>query len=336
MVLLPFSLLYGAAVSLRNWFFEIGLLPVVKVSVPVVSVGNISSGGTGKTPLVQFLAENLKKRKKLAVISRGYRRKGDGYLVVSNGRQRCAEAEKAGDEPSQMAERLDDVVVIVDERRVRAAQRAIQDFGVEMILLDDGFQHRYLHRDLDIVIVSAKEIVRGDFLLPAGNRREPISALQRADILGISGCDSAMEYEKAKNALRESITKPMFGFCLRFRCGKNAQTRKTEDLSRKKAVAFSGIGNPSGFERTLISADVDVVRHFVFPDHHWYSEKDFQMILKTYRETKADVLVTTEKDIARFNHVESAFLRENPVLYVEVEPDIVAGKDILMEIISGV
>ncbi|MGH2569119.1 MAG: tetraacyldisaccharide 4'-kinase, partial [Bacteroidota bacterium] len=131
------SLLYAAVIVLRNWFFDTGILQTTKISVPVISVGNISAGGTGKTPLVEYLARRFRDRgKKVAIVSRGYQRNTRGYVVVSNGRQRCAEAFESGDEPSQLAEKLDGVVVVVDEDRVRAAKTVAAEFGVQVVLLD--------------------------------------------------------------------------------------------------------------------------------------------------------------------------------------------------------
>jgi tetraacyldisaccharide 4'-kinase len=171
-LLFPFSLLYWLVSAVRNWFFDIGFLKSEKVSVPVISVGNISAGGVGKTPFIELLIDNSTTLGRLSVVSRGYGRKSAGTVVVSDGRGKIASVENSGDEPIQLALKFPKVIVVVDEQRVRGARKAIE-LGAEVILLDDGFQHRYLHRDLDIVLLTSKEILKGDIMLPAGNRREP-------------------------------------------------------------------------------------------------------------------------------------------------------------------
>ncbi|HLF19461.1 MAG TPA: tetraacyldisaccharide 4'-kinase [Bacteroidota bacterium] len=331
-LLLPLSMLYGVVVTLRNWLFDIGVLPVRKVSVPVISVGNISAGGVGKTPLVEFLALRLKKKNKVAVISRGYGRKSKGYLVVSNGKQRCAEAWKAGDEASQLAEKMDGVVILVDEKRARAAEHAVKDFQAGVILLDDGFQHRYLHRDLNIVVLSFDSIIKGDSLLPAGNMRESMTSLKRADVIGISRCESKEQFEKARALLLGVVDRPMFGFRTQVKDIKTAYMNKKLQGKWKKAIAFSGIGTPSAFEETLKSKRIPVVRHMAFPDHHWYSRSDLEVIRHSFIDVEADAIVTTEKDVARLNGDTGQgqmFLKENPVYYVEIEPEMIVGEDML-------
>ena len=145
--------------------------------MPVISVGNISAGGVGKTPFVEMLIEKLKISRQLAVVSRGYKRKTTGTIVVSDGSGKLSSVENSGDEPIQLACKYPELIVVVDEQRVRGARKAIE-LGAKIILLDDGFQHRYLHRDLNIVILTAEEILNGDLLLPAGNRREPMILIE--------------------------------------------------------------------------------------------------------------------------------------------------------------
>ncbi|MBI3004649.1 MAG: tetraacyldisaccharide 4'-kinase [Ignavibacteriales bacterium] len=339
LLLLPFSLLYNSGVILRNWFFDIGLLPIRKALVPVISVGNISAGGVGKTPLVEFLARKLGTNNKVAVISRGYGRKSKGYLVASNGRQRCAEAWKAGDEASQLAEKLDGTVVLVDEKRTRAADHAVRDFQASVLLLDDGFQHRYLHRDLNIVVLGLEDLVKRDFPLPAGNRRETLSALQRADVIGISRCENKEGYEKARTILLRIIDKPMFAFRTRVKAIRSGVTKKEVKVERRKPIAFSGIGEPSAFSETLKSIGIRVVDHVVFRDHHWYSASDIDRIQNLFRSHQSDAILTTEKDISRLsgdNTFGQKFLEEYPVYYVEIEPEIISGNEVLEEKLKSV
>lgn len=189
LMLLPFSWLYGLTMILRNWCFEVGVFHVEQVSVPVISVGNMTAGGTGKTPMVEYLIRfYLKAGNKVAVLSRGYQRDTNGTQIVSDGSNLEMTAEESGDEPYQIARKFPNVMVIVDEKRSRAAQIAINRFQPDVILLDDGFQHRGIERQLDIVMIDGRKALDRISLLPVGLRREPLSGLQRANLMAIS-CD---------------------------------------------------------------------------------------------------------------------------------------------------
>ncbi|MGB2868497.1 MAG: tetraacyldisaccharide 4'-kinase [Bacteroidota bacterium] len=337
-LLVPLSLLYGVGVALRNWFFEIGIFRVADAGVPVVSVGNLSVGGTGKTPFVELIVSRLASSKqKIAVLSRGYGRRTRGYVVVSNGAQRCAEAWTAGDEPAQLAEKLQGVVVAVDEDRVRAARNVVADFGVSLIVLDDGFQHRYLRRDLDIVLVTADDALAGDFLLPAGNRREPPSSLRRADIVVLSQCNDKSHFEKASAKLASQAGSRMVGVQTRFKAVRRASSNEVwqlEKLKGQRVVAFSGIGRPQSFDTILKEMGLDVVRHYTYPDHHWYSKDDIAE-LTGRADTKA--FVTTEKDVSRLRGSSGeSFLEKFPIFYVEIQQAFIAGDEVLTSALSRV
>ncbi len=315
------------------------ILKTTKVGVPVFSVGNISVGGVGKTPFVELLAEQLRDAgRKVAVISRGYGRKSKGYLVVSDGTQRCAESWHAGDEASQMADKLDKVVIVVDESRVRGAKKVIHPFKVNTILLDDGFQHRYLHRDLDIVMMTAEEILKGEWLLPAGNRREPKSALKRSHLIVVSQCANVSEFNHVKSKV-ERFNKPIIGVRIKLKSIKRASTNQLLELgniAKKKFVAFSGIGNPESFEEVLKKTDATMVKHVVFPDHHWYSDNDIQAIIKVRKELDADFLITTEKDMTRLEKRFSKFLEIEPVYFTEIQQEVLVGEEKLQDLLKQV
>lgn len=343
LLLLPFSFFYGAGVALRNWFFDMGILKTHKVGVPVISVGNISAGGVGKTPFVELLAKKISQQgRKAAIVSRGYKREGSGTVVVSNGAQQCAEADKSGDEPAQMAAKLKGVVVIVDEDRVRGARYAVKTFKAQIILLDDGFQHRYVYRDIDMVIVSLEEILKSDWLLPAGNRREPVSSLRRANLVVVSRCENNEQFQKAKSLLDQQIDKPMIGVTTQASAFRRAKSNFSLDLNGlpgKKIVAFSGIGNPAQFEQTILSLKMEMKEHLVFVDHHRYTEEDLKKIEQAFVSSKADYLVTTEKDIARLGGMGSAaheFFDRTPTYYIEIEQKIIVGEEQLNEMLQTV
>jgi tetraacyldisaccharide 4'-kinase len=337
-LLLPFVPLYGAGMAIRNWFFDIGLLRSHKVAAPVVSIGNLSAGGSGKTPLVELLAKRLMLAgRKVAIVSRGYSRESSGMLVVSNGSVQCAEASVAGDEPAQMAAKLTGAVVIVDERRARGAEYAIGKFGANVIILDDGFQHRYLRRDLDIVVLPVAEVEDPGWMLPAGNRREPMTSIKRASLIALSRCESIEQFQKAKAVVRRWTDKPVIGVATKVSAFRRASSRFSIDLGGikgKTAVAFSGIGNPESFAKTLNSVGLEVRQYVVFPDHHFYRKSELENLEYVLAETRADYCVTTEKDVARLSsreHEFQSFLEKTPLFFLEIEQSVIAGETELNE-----
>jgi tetraacyldisaccharide 4'-kinase len=336
LLLIPFSLLYWLIVTVRNWFFEKGILKTAKVGMPVISVGNISSGGVGKTPIVEMLIAMLKEIYPLAVVSRGYKRKTTGTIIASDGRGKFAQAEDAGDEPAQMARKYPGLIVVVDEQRLRGAKKAIE-LGAKLILLDDGFQHRYLYRDINMVIMTAREILTVDWLLPAGNRREPIDSLKRSDVIFVSRCSDSSEFEETFTIIKK-FNKPVIGVQAKLKSFKRVSSDESSvalNIAGKKAIAFSGIGDPKSFGDLLADAGINVVRSLIYPDHHWYSDSDIRTIVDIRKELNAECIVTTEKDVARLIDRQIEFLRDEKVIVAEICQNIFAGEEQLNEIISN-
>ena len=186
-LLLPFSWLYAMVMVCRNLAYDRGVFVVRGPGVPVISVGNLTAGGTGKTPLTEYIVGYLRnKHVRVAVVSRGYRRKSRGVVVVSDGKSVLVDATWGGDEPVQIAAKFPGVPVVVGERRVEAARIAVHALGAEVIVLDDGFQHRGIKRDLDILVMDARKDITSERLIPAGMRREPLNAIRRAGIVAFS------------------------------------------------------------------------------------------------------------------------------------------------------
>ena len=322
-MLLPLSAVYALSVTIRNWLFDRNILRETRVDVPVVCVGNISAGGVGKTPLVEFLARHFRAdKKRVAILSRGYGRRGSGYLVVSNGAQRCAEIELAGDEPSELANALDGVVVAVDENRVRGAKNLIAQFHPDVIILDDGFQHRSLRRDFNIVVMTAGEILEGEQLLPAGNRREPLSGLRRAHCVVITKSRDDAELQKARLQLAERFKGGLYGAATTLQSLRRASTNEVCErgkLAGSKALLFSGIGRPEHFEETLAPLRLRRMGHLKFPDHHWFAQADLAAIEAAYRDEGADAIITTRKDVQRLtSEPAQRFLEDLPVYVASV------------------
>lgn len=331
-LLAPLSPFYRTGVALRNWLFDAGILSAARVSCKVISVGNISAGGTGKTPFVIWLADWFKrKRYRVGVLGRGYKRSSEGYLLVSDGKKLLVSAREAGDEPTEVAETLSGVVVAVDEDRVHGAIRLLQNHRIEVLLLDDGFQHRAIHRDLNIVIFPADELEGPHLLLPAGFYREPLSNLKRANLIVLSRCNDGTALEEAKRLF--GIEKPIVGVKtvitgLRALSGRMRNT--VRNVRGKKVLALSGIGNPVSFQRTLLDAGVQVLAHEVFPDHHWYSLDEIEAIASKANVAGADMIITTSKDAVRLKGLPIIKKKMRPEIFVtETRQEIVAGKRLL-------
>lgn len=264
---------YGAAVGTRNHLYDRGLLPVRRLAGPVVSVGNISAGGAGKTPFVILLGELLKQRGvSFDVLSRGYGRATRGVRLVNpNG-----SAEEFGDEPLLIGRRLD-CPVVVGESRYQGGLFAEQRFGPQLHILDDGFQHRALARDLDIVLLTPEDLK--DSMLPAGRLREPLHSLSRADVMVMSG-------ESEASTLHFS-GKPIW------RIRRDIEISGSPDLP----VVFCGIARPKRFVDQLRSKGIKPVAEKFYRDHHAYSESDIDDLLRLKTQSNADGFITTEKDV---------------------------------------
>jgi tetraacyldisaccharide 4'-kinase len=268
----PLSALYGGVGRLRNTLYDRGILRARRLQGPVVSIGNLSVGGAGKTPFVLLLGELLKERGlRFDVLSRGYGRTSRGVLLVDP----AGFAQDFGDEPLLMARRLQ-IPVIVGENRCEAGRFAESRFGAELHLLDDGFQHRGLARDFDIVLVTAEDA--RDRLLPVGRLREPLASLRRADAVVLSSGASAESF-------------PLQGKLVwRVRRGIVAENIPA------RPVVFCGIARPRNFLLQLRTAGVDPVAEAFYRDHHAYTEKDVRELLELSQRSEAGGFVTTEKD----------------------------------------
>jgi tetraacyldisaccharide 4'-kinase len=281
-LLLPFSWFYGAAMLCRNMAFDMDLLKSKSAGVPVISVGNMTMGGTGKTPLVEHIVgECIAQGRKVAVVSRGYKRESNGVMVVSNGREMLVDATQGGDEPVQIARKHPKAIVVVGERRVDAAQRAVHEFKANVVVLDDGFQHRYLKRDLDIVVIDARKNLFALPLLPAGERREPVSGLRRAGLIAFSHVDEVPKDNEWPKWLSGKFPAPRISYRYKLDHIKQAGSDReltTRDLKGRKMLLFSGIGDHQGFVRQMSRAGVDFSDDIRFPDHHAYSQNDLNLI----------------------------------------------------------
>jgi tetraacyldisaccharide 4'-kinase len=340
-LLLPFSWLYGLAIGCRNLAFDVGILKSEGVGVPVISVGNMTMGGTGKTPLVEYIVGVcLAKGRRVAVVSRGYKRESGGVLVVSDGERAIVDAATGGDEPVQIARKYPKAIVVVGERRVDAARKAVGEMNANVVVLDDGFQHRYLRRDLDIAVVDARKNLYRTWMIPAGGRREPMSSIRRAQLVAFSRADTVNEGGGWERWLSNQYRGPKIHY--RYKLDRIVQVGSdvglsARDLKGKKVMLFSGIGDHQDFVRQMESAGIEVVGDARFPDHHTYSEADLKWVVSRVTQSGADGLLTTEKDYVRLSGNRSTFnslVQQSQFFYARIVVDIVNGQGILDTLIE--
>jgi tetraacyldisaccharide 4'-kinase len=300
--LLPLSSLYGSALETRARLYRSGVLASHRVPCPVVSVGNVTFGGTGKTPFVEFLARRFRfEGRHPAVVSRGYGRASRGVVVVSEGNGPLVGADEGGDEPVAIARRVPGAIVVVGERRVEAARTAIER-GADLILLDDGFQHLALERDVNLLLVDAADPFGGGKLPPDGTLREPLTALARADAVVLTRIDRAEPPRETISALaRWNPDAPVFRARIRpagLWDERGSALADPRSLSRR-FVAVCGIANPAGFSRSMTELDLAPDELLVFPDHHRYGRRDLERIRRAADRTGSAWILTTEKDAVK-------------------------------------
>lgn len=297
--LVPVSWLYGGAMSLRNLAYDRGWLAAQQIETPVVSVGNLALGGTGKTPAVIGISKRLLARGiRPGIASRGYGRLSRGLRLVTDGTSPPLGPDEAGEEPVLMARQLNGVPIAVAERRIDAAREAVRQ-GAEIVLLDDGFQHRSLARDLDIVLVDGGSGPARERLFPAGRLREPVSALSRADVLMMTRKSVVPEESASVGGGFPRLARFSAEFRPAHIAGPAGEAFPLDALRGVRVVALSAIGNPSAFLVTLGELGADVTAEIRHRDHHRYSARDLDDALRACDRERASFVVTTEKDAVR-------------------------------------
>jgi tetraacyldisaccharide 4'-kinase len=288
------SVPYAAVLRLRALAYRSGLFRTRRLPKPVISVGNITAGGTGKTPIVALIARYyINSGKKVAVLSRGYRGTAEGNTgIVSDGKNILMTPAEAGDEPCMLAEKIPGLMVVVGADRYRAGLHAIEFLDPDIFILDDGFQHLRLHRDLNILVMDHARPLGNGRVLPAGLLREPSLAARRADLIIFTRCsDNADKIHfdgiQACHAFHEIVGFVPLAWI---------ETEKVPDLSTLKGVAFAGIADPDSFFDMLGKCGMDITSKICFPDHCRYGEREIEKIISSVEAVNSDYLVTTEKD----------------------------------------
>ena len=312
------SLPYRGAVDLRNGLYDRGLFRQARLPCPVISVGNITVGGTGKTPMVILLAKLLREKgRRPAVLSRGYGARTKAPVnIVSDGNRILMGWHEAGDEPILIARSVSGVPVLTGPRRLLTGRTAIGHLGADVLILDDAFQHRALYRDLDIVLIDAARPFGNGRLLPGGPLREPAKALGRAHLLIRTG--DGREPEPPPPEIPEMPSFRGFHRPLAVLEGGTGRLLPAASLRGQKVCAFAGIGRPEAFRRSLNELDSEIVSFRPFPDHHPYSPADIDSLRRLAAKTGADRIVTTEKDGVRLADFPD-FLTEVSLLRIGME-----------------
>jgi tetraacyldisaccharide 4'-kinase len=320
---------YRGFLGAREWLYERGVLRSQPLSCPVVSIGNLTVGGTGKTPAVELAVHTLAEmRHRPAVVSRGYRRQSRGIQVVADAASIRLDPEDAGDEPFLLARRLPGVPVVVGANRYEAARLAVQRFGVTAIVLDDGFQHRTLRKNLEVVMTRARHPWGNHRLLPGGPLREPLSALARAHLIVVvgEGGEADVTEVRAAAALHAPDVPVLSARYAPVECWEadHMRARPLQELAGARLLAFAGIAAPDAFEATLTKLGLTTVGMVPFADHHWYGAGDLERLDEQALAAHADALVTTEKDWVRLRRLR---LLKRPLFVISVRLELVTGRD---------
>jgi len=299
-ILFPISVLYGVVMALRNMFFSKGIFKAESFAVPVISIGNITVGGTGKTPHTEYLINLLKEKYAIAILSRGYGRKTKGFVEVRGD----SSPEECGDEPCQMKQKFPDQTVIVDENRREGIHRILQSYKSEVIVLDDAYQHRWVKPGLSLLLVDYTRPIYKDFIMPTGELREFPAGSQRADVVIVTKCPatiSADEKADFQRKLKLGEGQQLF-FSTFVYAGAKAlfSDKEKESFEGMDVLLLTGIANPKPLKVHLEQHGARVTS-FSFPDHYQFSAKDMDAVLSRFEALPPEkrCIVTTEKDSVR-------------------------------------
>jgi tetraacyldisaccharide 4'-kinase len=342
-ILFVSSKLYQVGVKIHRWLINVRIFRDKTLGVQVIAIGNLTFGGTGKTPVVEKFARELQNAgRKVAILSRGYRSKPAPLhikflnkillredqtppRVVSDGKSLLLDSEMAGDEPYMLASNLRDVVVLVDKDRVKSGRYAIEKFGCDTLLLDDGFQYWKLRgRRHDVVLIDRQQPFGNEHLLPRGTLREPPSHLARAETIFITKSDGNTGELRARiarlnssAAIIECLHHPLY-----LEDVFTGERSGLDFLRGKKAASLSGIAQPESFEQSFVKLGAELVYSKRFADHHRFTQQEILNVINRAKKRQAEVIVTTQKDAVRFPKIDR---RDLPIYFMRVEIQIISG-----------
>lgn len=289
-ILFPISIIYDLVTSLRNFFYDKGIFKSKSYAIPVLAVGNLSVGGTGKSPMIEYLIRLLKNEGRLATLSRGYRRKTTGFILANS----KTTAMEIGDEPMQFYTKFNDISVAVDEDRQHGISQLLQIVKPDLILLDDAYQHRKVNAGFYILLTKYDDLYVDDLLLPAGNLRESKRGASRADVIIITKCPSNLSLQcqneiSNKLNVKQKIYFTTIGYSDKIEGVKNVSLKALQSVN---FTLVTGIANPKYLVGHLENEQLDF-EHIAFKDHHNFTNKEIEML------SKKELIVTTEKDFMR-------------------------------------
>ncbi|RXR29406.1 tetraacyldisaccharide 4'-kinase [Flavobacterium piscinae] len=294
-ILFPFAVLYGFITTIRNWFYHKGILKSYSFPIPIIAVGNLSVGGTGKTPQIEYLIRLLSPNYKIAVLSRGYKRKSSGFLLADY----ASTAELLGDEPFQLHQKFPSIQVAVDANRKNGIERLLAlENKPDIILLDDAFQHRKVKAGFYILLTAYNDLYADDFILPTGNLRESSSGVKRADVVVVTKCPPTLT-EAAQNQIRQKLHllahQQLYFSAIQYDVMLYSESERCSvaSLLNTDKLLVAGIAKPQPFFNHLQDGNDEELE---FPDHHDFTESDIQTIQK---KSKNKPIITTEKDFVR-------------------------------------
>ncbi len=333
-ILLPLSLIYGLVVGIRNFFFHTGILKSKSFSIPVICVGNIAVGGTGKTPHSEWILSELSKEFRVACLSRGYKRRSKGFILATP----RSTAEEIGDEPLQIKSKFPDIQVACDANRVRGIENLLSlPQPPEVIVLDDAFQHRYVKAGKNIVLVDYNHPCYKDCLLPAGRLRETHGALKRADYIIVTKCpDSLTPIEKRlwSKHLRIKPYQQLFFTTMRYGIPRSMETGLPVPVPTGKTsiLCITGIACPEPYIAHLKQLTPNITA-LKYPDHHRFSKRDIRNIQAVFEEiyNPDKFIFTTEKDAARLKGCHLPQEIREKICYISIEPEFINKKEILIQ-----
>lgn len=314
-LLLPFALLYGGITWTRNMLYNSRILKSTSYDLPVICVGNLNVGGTGKSPMIEYLLNLLNRRAVVASLSRGYKRSSKGFQLLSGSET----AREVGDEPLQFKRKFENVLVAVDADRRNGIQKLIRK-GAEVILLDDAFQHRKVKAGFNILLTAYGDLYVNDFMLPTGNLREPTVGAERAELVVVTKCPPNLtqkEQDRIQSRLRLQNYQKLFFTYISYaeKALNDSAEIPVEELRNQKFSLVTGIANPKPLLDHLEKLQLDFT-HFQFPDHHNFSPSELEKL------QKEELLLTTEKDYVRLkNH-----LPQEKLFYLPIKVDFLKGK----------
>ena len=324
------ALIYGFVVKSRTLLYERGWLSRSRLPCTVLSVGNLTVGGTGKTPIVILLAQWLLARgRRVAILSRGYRRNSRiPRLLISDGQNILTGPQESGDEPFLIARRCPGAVVAVGPDRYGLGQWVLERIAVDYVLLDDGFQHLALQRDVDLLLIDTSDSAGLCQLLPSGRLREPLSAATRATALVLTRVDEKTNVHEILHPIEAAIGQKVQPILTRFqvRSLMHVSTGNTHDsnwLKGKRVLIFSGIGNTGSFRDTVSDLDARILDELVFPDHYAYTDQDLHAVRDRMQNCGAELILTTEKDAVK---IESLLTPHDPMWAIRFDVEMISAE----------